>query len=282
MNQIKMSDRATFVVNSANRLSGTNGKFAYQIQLDLNVGYDRVAVLSANIPKTWYQIQDGLNTFELVEGMSMATITIPVGSYTRNSFATVLKTLLNAGSPNAWTYSVAIPNILLQADTGKYTYSVTGNGAVQPSFVLGGNNIYKQMGFSPSTTYTFTSNSLVSLNVCNFASEACLFLKSDMCYNILTGDNVLQEIYPGGTGYNSYIPFTNINPELNARTLVNKSNVYNFYLTDENGVDLTLNGINMVFTVLVWRSSRFESLVDNFIKWKVNRGDGKQVVPLTG
>jgi len=277
-------DRAVFVVNSANRLSGTNGRFAYQIQLDLNVGYDRVAVLSANIPKTWYMIQDGLNTFELVEGVSTATITIPAGNYTRNSFASTLKTLLNAGSPNAWTYSITIPNTLLQGDTGKYTFSVSGNGLVQPSFVFGSNNIYKQIGFSPSATYTFTSNSLVSTNICNFASEACLFLHSDMCYNKLTSDDILQEIFPGGTGYNAYIPFTNINPELNARTLVNKSQVYNYYLTDENNVDLVLNGINLVFTVIVWRSSKFESLVDNFIKWKVNRNDGTPnptVVPLT-
>ena len=241
------------------------------------VAYDRAAVLSANIPKTWYMVQDGLNTFELVEGVSTATITIPAGNYTQNSFA-MLKMLLTAGSPNAWTYSVAIPNMLLQADTGKYTFNVTGNGGTQLLFVLGSNNIYKQMGFSPSTTYAFTLNSLVSQNISNFASKACLFLRSDMCYNTLTGDNILQEIYSGGTRYNSYIPFTNFNPELNARTLVNKSQVYNYYLTDENGIDLVLNGINMVFTVLVWKSSHFESLVENFFKWKVNRNDGKQKV----
>ena len=210
----------------------------------------------------------------------MATITIPAGNYTRNSFAAALKTLLTAESSNAWTYNIAIPNILLQGDTGKYSFSVSGNGLVQPSFILGANNIYKQMGLSPSTTYTFTLNSLVSTNICNFASEACLFLRSDMCYNNLTSDNILQEIYPGGTSYNAYIPFVNINPELNARTLVNKSQVYHYYLTDENNVDLNLNGINLVFTVMVWRSSKFENLVENFFKWKINRNDGKQIVPL--
>jgi len=268
-----MSNRVSFIVNSANRLSGTPYSFQVKLNIDNNQKYDRVSLLSAVVAKTYYQVQAGSNTFQLSENETATLIVIPVGTYSRDSFANVLAGLLTANSANEWIYTITYPNLRTAAETGLFTYSVTGNNGSQPQFIMGSDNIHNQLGFQPNTTYSFVGNSLKSNHVCNFSSEPCIYIKSDICYNAVSSDNILQEIYTAGFPYNSFISYTNFNPEFNYKTLVNHNGLYNFYITDSNGVFLDTNGIDSTFTIMIWKSNKIDGLIEHYIKWSVNKKD---------
>ena len=266
-------NRVSFIVNSANRLSGTPYNFQVKLNIDNNQKYDRVSLLSAVVAKTYYQVQAGSNTFQLSENETATLIVISVGTYSRDSFANVLAGLLTANSANEWIYTITYPNLRTAAETGLFTYSVTGNNGSQSQFIMGSDNIHNQLGFQPNTTYSFVGNSLKSNHVCNFSSEPCIYIKSDICYNAVSSDNILQEIYTAGFSYNSFISYTNFNPEFNYKTLVNHNGLYNFYITDSNGVFLDTNGIDSTFTIMIWKSNKIDGLIEHYIKWSVNKKD---------
>src|SRR5690554_6423581 len=109
-----------FVTINSNLDNGTHSKFSYKIDMKGAV-YNKMCLLQAIIPKSYYMIDSGNNTFVLDEGGQEATITIPVGNYSRESFMNKLTTLLNNASPNGFTYSMSVPNTLTDPETGLFT-----------------------------------------------------------------------------------------------------------------------------------------------------------------
>ncbi len=90
------------------------------------------------------------------------------------------------------------------------------------------------MGFDRPSQADFTTNQLVSTNVCNFTSETCLFIYSNMVYSANSSDDVLQEIYLSGVLYNSSVSFQNQRPVEYSKKLTNNPGTYKFWLTDES------------------------------------------------
>src|SRR5665647_33367 len=184
----------TFYVNSRNRIAGDDANFCMMVPIPAGSKYTHVCVLDMAIPKSYYLIQAGFNTFTLVEGLIQTTISIPPGNYSRRSLQAVLITLLNAGSPNHWVYNVTYPNTATQADTGKFTFTVTGNSS-QPS-ILCTINVFEVLGFNTNSTNVFVSNSLTSTNVIKLQLEDTLFLHSDLATS--GHDDVLVSIHSDG------------------------------------------------------------------------------------
>ena len=266
MSSYFVGNKFIYYVNSYNRINGTDSSFSYQFQNLNSDEFDRVVLLSASIPKSFYLIQNLANTFTLKENSTSVTITVPQGNYNRNSLMTVVKNLLNANSPNLWVYSISYPNINTTGDNGFYYFTVTGNSS-QPSFIFT-TSLYEQLGFNANTTYQFSSNSLVSVNVCNLSVETTLFIHSDMSQNY-NGDNTLQEIYSNGEPSYSYINFINVCPHEYSKPLNNdKTNVFYFTLTDEYGNIVNTNGININFTVMVYKTNPFDEMVKQYIQMK--------------
>jgi hypothetical protein len=169
-----------------------------------------------------------------------------------NSFKTVLASLLDAASPNGWTYTIAFPNSFSGVQTYKYTYTVTGNGGSQPTFTMvAGNTVHEQMGFSQSTAYTFVGDTLTSANVVRFQLEDALYLHSDL---VGAGqNNVLETIYTGGVSDMGIIKFEAKSVDMSARALRTTSqNVYHFSLQNENGIVIQLNGENLNFELMLF------------------------------
>lgn len=251
-----------FYVDSHNRLSGSHSDFNYQFDFQ-GQNFDYAVVLQATIPKSYYLVQNGQNTFNLQELSSTVTISLPIGNYSRSSFKAQLQTSLNAASPNGWTYTVSIPNTAVTADTGYYTITVTGNSG-QPSFIIG-TYLYEQLGLNPNTTYTFVSNSLTSVNVVNFQLQDSLFIHSDLSNNGI--DDVLQEIL--GVDSPSYGNIVYICPSVEAyekKLSTNNNNVYHFKLTDEDDNLLDLNGQNIVISLLFFKKQNVYEMIKKMIK----------------
>lgn len=254
-------DKQFFYVDSHNRKTGTDSDFSYY--LDIQGDFDYGIVLQASIPKSYYLVQLGFNTFILNENGNQTVVTLPIGNYSRSSFRAQLQTSLNASSFHAWVYLVSIPNTAITADTGLYTYSVSGNGGIQPSFIIGV-NLFEQLGFNANTTYNFVANTLVSVNVVKFQLEDTIYLNSDI---IADKDNsVLQEIFAIDNPDFSNILWLCPDPEAYSKKIIACKNICRFWITNEDYIPLPLNGQNVVFTLLLYKKEMVYSLLRNMIK----------------
>lgn len=263
-----IGNKYIYYVNSAFRTNAndTNTQFSYYFDKFQNNDFDHVVVLSASIPKSFYLIQSGSNSFVLNENGTHVTITLTPGNYNRNSLLATVKLLLNSNSPNSWTYNITYPNINTTYDDGKFYFTVTGNSS-QPSFIFT-SSMYEQLGFNANSNNVFVGGSLVSTNVCNLSVETTLYLHSDICQNG-NDDNVLQEIYSNGESSYSYINYQNVCPhEYSKPILNNMSNTFNFYLTDEFGNIINTNGININFTLMVYKKNNIDDMIKGYIKMK--------------
>ena len=266
-----MQSSNIYYINSIARTSGTPGNFTFEVQIPNAENYDRVTLLQANIPVSYYLVPQSYNTFQLVEnnGVSTTTTTITVfpGNYTANSFISVVAPLINTASPNGWIYSITIPNLFSFTNTGKFTFTVTNNLGHQPSFVL--NNMWEMFGFEQNSTNTFVSNILTSKNVIKMIPEDSIMIHSDICDN---GENsILQEVF----GNNS-VAFSNILyqcPDVlsySRRLRTNQSSSYTFSLTDEHNRPVDLNGVNIIFTIVLFKKDNFTTVFKNYLKMQLS------------
>lgn len=262
-----------YYVSTFNRTGGTNEYFTCQLQIPHDAGFDRVVVLQASIPNSFYIVQNGFNTFTLREDDIDTTITVPAGNYSARVFATVVGNLLTTNSPHMWTYTMALPNQSTEPSTGKFTYTVSGNDS-QPSIICTV-NVNEQLGFDINTTNTFVANSLVSTSVVNFASESTVFIHSDIADS---GDSdVLQEIYSNNAITLSRITYLCQVPELYSKMLrTNKANIFTFSLTNEKGQLLNLNGVDMELTLCLYKRDSTPDKIRQYIHYRAasESGDG--------
>jgi hypothetical protein len=256
-----------YYINTLYKASGTNENFSYHLQIPAAEQYDRVVLLNASIPNSFYLIQDGINSFTLREDSTDVTITVPPGNYSAKVFGMVVQALMTAASPNTWVYKIALPNANAEAQTGKFTYSVTGNSS-QPS-VICTDKINEQLGFEVYSTNTFIANQIISSTTVNFGAESTLFIHSNISNN---GDSdVLQEVYAGNTQTLSYITYLCSTPELYSKELqTNQSNIFQFSLTNEKKQLMNLNGIDMQLTICLYRKDNTNELIRKYIQYKVS------------
>ena len=258
-----ISSRRYYYIDSRSRLEGTDSKFSYSIPIpkDTDAKFTHVAILNAVIPKSYYLVRAGRNTFHIIENGVTSTVTIPAGNYSRRSFQAVLQAQLNLSSSQGWTYAITYPNTSTEADTGKYTYNVTNNGGLQPSFVFT-TNVFEQLGFNQNTTYNFAGDTLTSANVIKMQQEDALFIHSDIASNGV--DSVLQELYSASTVTFGNVIYNNPDPISNSKQLTTQNNnVYHFSLTDESSELIELNGLNIVFTLMVFTIDDVYKLIRN-------------------
>ena len=218
-------------VNSYNKLSvsDSTSNFSVKIKLPKNNVFDRVVVSQVSIPKSFYMIPNGYNTFHLLEpNQTPQVVIIPCGNYTKSALLAQLVVSLKTASqlnyvlPTPYTYTVTA-----SALTGMLQFSVN---LINPSFIFT-TNVYEQLGFVGNTTYTFNNSQLCSPNVIKLQLEDTLFILSD-CSNALSG--VLQEVYCNSADF-SNITFYQQNAELYSKHLIcNQNNVFRFTITDEN------------------------------------------------
>ena len=251
-------------LNSHYRKDGTNSSFHYEINIPKNEAYDRVCVLQACVPLSFYLIREGQNTFVLIEDDIEHTITVPVGNYNTQNFMSTLTVLLNNHSPHNWHYLMSFSTI-----TGKYTWLVNSN-TTQPSFKF--NNYYMclQFGFDVGTTNTFTESSLTSTNIVNFIPESTIYIHSNIC----EGENdILQEIYSNNTSNFSQITYqltTDVEHYSKKLRTVN-SNIFKFYVTDEDNNELPTNGAPILLTLILYKKDDFTDIFKKYISWAVQK-----------
>ena len=144
-------------VNSDNPISGTSESFMFAFNKQAYTQYTHVCLLQCSIPSSYYLVQENLNTFELEENGTTVTLTVEPGNYTNKSFLFRVKELLNTHTPNGYTYDITMNNESKQANDGKFYYSVTGNGGIQPKLIVK-DYLNEQFGFNMNTINSFVAD----------------------------------------------------------------------------------------------------------------------------
>jgi len=249
-------------VNSRNRYfqEESHSDFSYFIDLDHSIDYTHVILLNCSIPKSFYNVQKN-SSFILTEGLNSIVINVPPSNYSRTSFKNVVQQLLNNNSPNNYQYTITFQNINTIGDDGKLTYTVSGVDVndEQPIFTFN-NTLFELFGFDKNKSYQFTLNVLRSTNVCNMNRESTLFLRSNIVQN--KNNNILHDIISFSDPSYSYIIY-----ECNGNIIENsknfsrdKSNIYKFWLTNEDDDRIELNGLNIIFKIMVFKLTKIKFL----------------------
>ena len=253
-------------IDSSRRVSGTNTSFTYKVNIPFPNNFTRACICDAVIPKSYYNVASPYNSLTITELGLSTTVTMAESNYSMDSnfpnntstitnvpFMNVLVTALNIASANlghGWSYSMTFPNHKTVAQTGKFTFNVSGNTG-QPTFTFSQNSLYEQLGFNANTSYTFSGNTLTSPNVIYLQSERTLFIHSDIIQNF--DNNILQEIYVGQVAPFSSIIFNQQESFMHSHKFTNKeTNIYMFRLSDENDNDINLNGVTWNFTIVLF------------------------------
>jgi len=264
--------------SSKDRVAGTNSSFiSNPIDLGINQ-FDSVCLVSCSIPKSFYNMPSGYNTFRLTEGArGSTTITVPIGNYTKNNLITTLATLLTAGSVainpvGSFTYTCSY-SANTGADTFKLTFGVTGNGSTTPIFTFTTSlSPFRQLGFNDGSVNTFALSGgnyiLVSTNAINLQYVLRAFIKSNICRN--AQDGILEEILNIGSFPTLSVAFyQQINFDMNTREF-NTDNINSWQFTLVDGYDqiIDLNGIPWAFSLVFYQRNNTHELHKNDLQIK--------------
>lgn len=240
-----------FYVNSGNRLSGTSSDFTYELRIPKDNVYTKCVISNLVLPKSFYMIANGYNTFTLIENGVSVTVTLTIGNYNETSLPIELKTRMDAASPNGYIYTITFPNSRLIAQTGKFTFTVSNNGGIQPSLSFDTISAYEFLGFLRNSTVNFVGNTLTSTNPIYLQSERSLYLHSNMVVN--DNDNILQDIYTTFSQPFSSIIFSQLEYRFNSKNFIARNNnTFSFRLSDENDTTIDLNNIDWQFTLIIY------------------------------
>lgn len=138
------------------------------------------------------------NKFTALIGATTYTITIPPGNYTNASFATALKTQLDAATGGAVTFTVGINSLTgvldVTASAGTFSF-LFGTGAyvdridTMTGAILKANSPAIMMGFAPATDYASTGTALSSPNAVDMAlinSRIYMYLNYDTTQDMIS------------------------------------------------------------------------------------------------
>ena len=257
-----ISNKKIFYINSRYRLDGTDSQFSYEIDLPEDNKYNKVCILEASIPKSYYLVEELRNTFDILENdIFLETIEVPPGNYTRRSFQSVLDGLLPAG------YLVSYPDTSTSADTGKFSFvSIHADS----SFEFGNNHIPEIMGFDRSSSNYFNAGFLESVNVLNFQRETTLFIHS----NAVAGhtNNVLLDIFSNANPDFSTIVWRVSDIEAHSKPLsTNTSKIFDFKLLNDDQQSIDLNGQSLLITLMVYESHTVYDVLRDSIQRRILR-----------
>ena len=233
-----------YYINSESRISGSSSNFSYLIDIPEGLKIDTCCVLSMTIPRSYYLVRRNQNSVTLTTDGIAQTFQIPLGNYTAINFITTLLGIINGLAVG--TFAMTLSTI-----TGKYSYTYTGPASVVSFSFPAPSMIGHQMGFDQNSVNTFVAGSLVSANVLDFVSTSTLFLHSDMVEDNTT---ILQEIYADNTTPFSNLVYNCKFPGMYSKKMKSVSNeVFNFCLTDENDLEVNLNGHDICVTLLLYK-----------------------------
>lgn len=169
--------------------------FNSSIQIPKNGIETKLSIVNAQIPISWYLINDTNNKIIIND----ITYYFKNGNYNINTFISEWSNSIGSG----WT-------LTYDGITNKITYAFTSNFTFADSTF----SIFPIIGFKSSTLYTSLNNSLVSPFCCNFAGLTRLRMRSTILnmgnVDSLNGKNTTLCVIPVNSIGSGYILYQNL------------------------------------------------------------------------
>ena len=241
-NQINLSSSSATIKNNS-----YNSVMIFNLPVmkkEKNILYNQVSLINAQIPVSYYTINENNNLFVL----SSASYTLTNGNYNATSFKTMFLNLLGS------SFSMS-----LDISTGKYTLSCTSSFTI-----LSTTTCYKILGLEKNKSYT-VSSSLTFPYPCNFLGinrlkiKSAVFKTNNLDSNSDGYSNLLATI-PVDTSQYSLITYNNL---VNFKNIFNNTDIdyVDITITDESNNIVNFNGIDAHITLQI--DSIMEDYVNN-------------------
>jgi hypothetical protein len=261
-------------IDSKSQLTSGVNTWTEQIDINFQDDYDRVTVLQAQIPVSYYVVGAGSNKFTLIEGSQSVVITITSANYNVFNFATTVQALLNANSPNGYTYTMAYPNQYTSPDTGLFSYTVNSIARSVALQFPKNSSLTEQFGFYGGSTNYFTVSGVIqilsSTAVVNFTPETSLFIHCNFVDGETTStlSDVLVSIYAFNVQPYACITYVNPCPLETSRRLTSRDRNLVFSITDENNGQIFMNGQNILLVLMFYKEDSINRSVEQYIAMK--------------
>jgi hypothetical protein len=237
----------------ATRINGTalsSVEFPFKGVLtdDDNIISANICVMNAQIPVSWYIINNSNNQFKYDGNW----ITIPYGNYNGNSLITVLKSLMNA------VISASVTSIVLSSSTGALTFTFVASRSLQfpTTFSTGSNPNYSYLIFGAVAGSTLTGASITLLYPLNLLGINRLAIRSSRLlissFNSFDmGKGINLATIPVDQPPWGLINYSN-QTDLNKAVLeVKYIDMIDIQIADENNVLLDFNNTNWTLTLVL-------------------------------
>ena len=253
-------------ISSALLESGDVNSFKQTIKIPAN--HDRIALVSACIPKSFYLVQAGYNTFQL----DSSNIVVPIGNYTMNEFLEIVNGIV---AP-AWFGFSRLTGKMTLYDQVHTTLSFPEHSSML--------NI---MGFQhKQLSYQIIDGMITSTRVCCFEPISSVYICSDLISDPCGKyANMLYPIFIQGVGEFEFVVFQNPSVQDCAKTLAlpkSDSDTLNsitcsWFLLDEHGRSLELNSIDWTIIIKTWQHEPIYKLFRNFVNFQVAKEQALQI-----
>jgi hypothetical protein len=262
----------TYNITSKNRLEGSTNNFIIKLNIPVDIinSITNVSITDISIPKSFYQIENGFNTFNLYENNVLINIILPAGNYSKLQLFSYLNIHMTNQSLNSVIYTITDEH--LSYDTGKIKITAD-KPLITKKLLFSKNDVFQFLGFNTDIQYSFIDQ-IVSPNIINLNSEDVLLLHSNICSNnnndLLGGSDVLSSIYTSGQKNYSYIT-KSFDLIYNMKPFTN-NNYFKFYLTNENNNIIDLGGIDLNFVLNLFTytpNNKIYNKINNLINYSL-------------
>lgn len=233
-------DHRIHYLSSLERTSGDSSNFTCKIKVPTN--HDVVSLVSASIPKSWYNIPDTTENYFYIDSTRYE---LAIGNYSIEDFLEAVNLLISPHSMN------------LNSRTAKFDFeTLTATALICPT----NSRINQLFGFSQGSTNAFSGGLLSSSRIVNFQSVNTIYVVSDivwdMSYNF---SGCLYSLPVNNTSDLSYYTFLNTNIEQTAKHLkIPTANTdieveMRVTILDEEDRVINLNGVDLNLSIRTWK-----------------------------
>jgi hypothetical protein len=259
-NQIHLNSSQAIAYNNGTYKSDVNFYLKDSVKIDKNTIEMKLSVVNAQIPYSFYQINNTNNVFQVKVNGITTSYNLSIGNYNINTFITMLSSLLGGN----W-------NINYNTTTNLITFI---NSSYNFTFSDGTNSCFSILGFQKGTIYNSSSKILVSsfpfnLNPYNvlFINTFSLPLQNSDSYN--KGSNNSLAIIPVNCIPNDVIFYNNTtnfkndfkNPESILNLNISINDIYENYINFNNlDWDITIQ-IDYVKEFVIFKDKNLEDII---------------------
>lgn len=258
--------------------SGTSESFTVSLWVPRD--HNRITLLAAQIPKTYYLVNEGYNSFEWSNAPG-TTFYIPPGNYTYTTFAT----MFNAVCPNV---TVATDGKDTSDPYSAPSFSTTRDGLYRLRATLSGTLTFPAdselpdiLGFDGPTIGVIPSAAgqyLTSTKVIDLSATSQIYISCDKAVSVTMSEGerpgTLTHFFVNQMPDLSFVTFTNPSPIDTARELFNEATVdptprqvfTQFSITGNSYAPINLHGHHVDLSIMTYCEHDYWTLFKYYVQ----------------